>query len=144
MRIRDELLQTLVQETGAKCGLVSRGQNYPHLLQKLIVQALIKIDENDVIIFCRGEDVNVVSQILPDATAEYVEVMERESKITLHPNVIINTERSQDLPESSFGGVKLTAQNGKIVCDNTMSARLTLVYVELLPSVRAILFPEDQ
>eukprot|EP00591_Stephanopyxis_turris_P006842 CAMPEP_0195518404 /NCGR_PEP_ID=MMETSP0794_2-20130614/12809_1 /TAXON_ID=515487 /ORGANISM="Stephanopyxis turris, Strain CCMP 815" /LENGTH=222 /DNA_ID=CAMNT_0040647359 /DNA_START=79 /DNA_END=747 /DNA_ORIENTATION=+ len=143
MRVRDDLLNTLVSEAGSKCAMVARGQNYPHLVQKLIVQGLIKIEDNDVTIFCRGEDVDIVSQILPDAVSEYVEILERESGVKLSPNVVLNSDRSQDLPDSSYGGITLTSNHGKIICDNTMSARLNLVYEELLPSIRAILFPED-
>mmetsp|Transcript_9410 Transcript_9410/g.13356 ORF Transcript_9410/g.13356 Transcript_9410/m.13356 type:complete len:221 (-) Transcript_9410:330-992(-) len=143
MKIRDELLQTLITESGAKCGMVARGQNYPHLLQKLIVQGLIKIEELEVTVYSREQDVSVVEEILPAAVEEYVEIMERESGIKLSPVVTINTDRSKDLPESTYGGVTLTAINGKIVCDNTMTSRLQLVYEELLPSIRAILFPED-
>jgi V-type H+-transporting ATPase subunit E len=76
--------------------------------------------------------------------AEYVEIMKRESGITLSPNLVINENRAKDLIESTYGGILLTACQGKIVCDNTMQARLTLVYQELLPAIRAILFPEDQ
>eukprot|EP00339_Tiarina_fusa_P016114 CAMPEP_0117042102 /NCGR_PEP_ID=MMETSP0472-20121206/29348_1 /TAXON_ID=693140 ORGANISM="Tiarina fusus, Strain LIS" /NCGR_SAMPLE_ID=MMETSP0472 /ASSEMBLY_ACC=CAM_ASM_000603 /LENGTH=222 /DNA_ID=CAMNT_0004753267 /DNA_START=89 /DNA_END=757 /DNA_ORIENTATION=+ len=144
MKIRDDLLGTLISEAGAKCAVVTRGQNYPQLLQKLIVQGLIKIEENEVIIFCRGEDVATVTGILDAAVAEYVDLMKRESSVTLTPVVSLNTDRSKDLPESSYGGVLLTAANGRIKCDNTMSSRLTLVYEELLPSIRAILFPDEQ
>ena len=49
----------------------------------------------------------------------------------------------RDLPDSSHGGVKLTACSNKIVCDNTMGSRLDLVYSELMPSIREILFPEQ-
>mmetsp|Transcript_30818 Transcript_30818/g.35945 ORF Transcript_30818/g.35945 Transcript_30818/m.35945 type:complete len:221 (-) Transcript_30818:1983-2645(-) len=143
MKLRDDLLQQLVSEAGQKCAMVTRGQNYPQLLQKLIVQGLIKIEENDVIVYVRKDDVSVVKKVLGAAVAEYVEIMARESGITLKPNVTVNTDSSKELPESSFGGVILTACHGKIVCDNTMAARLELVYDELLPSIRAILFPED-
>lgn len=143
MKIRDDLLQTLLSEAGAKCAVVTRGTNYPQLLQKLIVQGLIKIEENEVTIFCRGEDVKTVTKILPDAIKEYVDIMKRESGVTLAPKVTLNADRSKDLKETSYGGVLLTALNGKIQCDNTMSSRLALVYEELLPSIRAILFPED-
>jgi V-type H+-transporting ATPase subunit E len=142
MQIRDELLNTLVSEAGAKCAVVTRGQNYPQLLQKLIVQGLIKIEENEVSVFCRGEDVKTVEKILAAAVQEYVDIIKRESSVTLIPKVTINPERSRDLPESSYGGVLLTACNAKIVCDNTMASRLNLVYSELLPAIRAILFPE--
>ncbi|KAL3931929.1 MAG: hypothetical protein SGARI_004090, partial [Bacillariaceae sp.] len=144
MKLRDDLLKTLVSEAGAKCAVVTRGANYPQLLQKLIVQGLIKIEENDVTIFCRSEDINTVKKILPAAVQEYVEIMKRESSVTLKPKVVLGEDKASCLPESSFGGVLLTALNGKIVCDNTMSSRLNLVYEELLPSIRAILFPDSQ
>mmetsp|Transcript_6128 Transcript_6128/g.15158 ORF Transcript_6128/g.15158 Transcript_6128/m.15158 type:complete len:223 (+) Transcript_6128:180-848(+) len=144
MEIRDGLLKTLLSEAGAKCAVVARGANYPQLLQKLIVQCLIKIEENDTVIYCRKEDAATVKKVLPEAVKEYVEIMKRESSVTLKPNVTMNTQADKDLVESTHGGILMTALNGKIVCDNTMSSRLTLVYEELLPSIRAILFPETQ
>mmetsp|Transcript_20799 Transcript_20799/g.57818 ORF Transcript_20799/g.57818 Transcript_20799/m.57818 type:complete len:223 (-) Transcript_20799:116-784(-) len=143
MKLRDELLQTLLKEAGAKCAVVTRGQNYPQLLQKLIVQGLIKMEENEITVFCRGEDVDTVQTILEPAVAEYVDIMKRESGVTLKPVVVLNADRSFDLQESTYGGVLMTAIGGKIVCDNTMAARLSLVYEELLPSIRAILFPDS-
>ena len=144
MKVRDELLMTLLSESGSKCAVVARGQNYPQLLQKLIVQGLIKIEENEVSIFCRGDDVATVTKILPDAVKEYVDIIKREAGVTLKPVVTVNVDRSKDLPESTHGGVLLTALDGKIKCDNTLASRLKLVYEELLPSIRAILFPEVQ
>jgi V-type H+-transporting ATPase subunit E len=144
MKIRDDLLNTLLSEAGAKCAVVARGQNYPQLLQKLIVQGLIKIEEDEVKVYCRKDDVKMVETVLPAAVAEYVDLMKKESGVTLKPLVTINTDRGHDLADSSYGGVMLTALNGKIVCDNTMASRLNLVYEELLPSIRAILFPDEQ
>jgi len=144
MKIRDELLTTLVSEAGAKCAVVARGANYPQLLQKLIVQCLIKIEENETVIYCRKQDAATVKKVLPAAVKEYVEIMKRESSVLLKPDVTMNTDGDKELAESTHGGIVMTALNGKIVCDNTMSSRLTLVYEELLPSIRAILFPEAQ
>jgi len=144
MQLRDDLLNTLISEAGAKCAVVARGSNYPQLLQKLIVQALIKIEENEVVVFCRKDDVAVVSKVLPAAVEEYVQIMMRESTVKLTPVVTLNSVRDNDLAESTYGGIMVTADSGRIVCDNTMASRLGLVYEELLPSIRAILFPEDQ
>jgi V-type H+-transporting ATPase subunit E len=144
MKLRDELLQTLVKEAGAKCAVVARGNNYPQLVQKLIVQGLIKIEENEVTVYCRKEDVSMVKKILPAAVNEYVDIMQRESGVKLSPAVKLSEDPAHMLPQSTYGGVMLTAIAGKIVCDNTMASRLNLVYEELLPSIRAILFPDEQ
>jgi len=143
MSIRDELLNSLTKEASSKCKMVASGQNYPQLLQKLIVQGLIKIEELEVTVYCRKEDVSTIKKVIPAAVKEYVDIIEKESGIKLSPKVSVNPDRARDLPESSNGGLKLTALNNKIVCDNTMSSRLGLVYKELLPSIRAILFPEQ-
>lgn len=143
MALRDDLLTSLMKEASSKCKVVADGSNYPALLQKLIVQGLIKIEEMEVVVFCRKEDASTVKKVIPAAVKEYVDIMEKESGIKLAPKVTVNTNRAKDLPESSNGGVKLTALNGKIVCDNTMSSRLALVYLELMPSIREILFPEQ-
>ena len=143
MKVRDDLLQTLVRESASKCSVVAKGQNYPQLLQKLIVQSLIKIEENEAVIYTRAVDVAVVTKILPAAVAEYVEIMQRESGVALKPLVTVNADRSKDLSEDTAGGVVLTALAGHIKCDNTLQSRLKLVYEELLPAIRAILFPEE-
>jgi len=143
MSVRDELLTSLTKEASSKCKMVASGQNYPQLLQKLIVQGLIKIEELEVCVHCRKEDVDTIKKILPAAVKEYVGILEKESGIKLETNVTLNSDRTKDLPEDSNGGIKLTALDRKIVCDNTMSSRLDLVYMELMPSIRAILFPEQ-
>ena len=141
MKLRDGLLQELLKEAGSKCAMVVKGSNYKQLVQKLLVQGLIKIEENEVQVHCRQADAAVVQSILQPAVQEYVDLMQRESGVTLQPKVTLET--TQSLPDSTYGGVLLTALGGKIVCDNTLASRLNLVYEELLPSIRAILFPEE-
>lgn len=145
MEIRDNLLQSLVADAGTKASLAAKGSNYPELLQQLILQGLIKIEENDVEIYCRAADKATVEKVLPKAVAEYVKsIKEATGGIVLKPNVTVNSNASADLSDDTYGGVILTALRGKIVCDNTLKSRLTLVYSELLPAIRAVLFPEDE
>ena len=144
MELRDKLLQSLIADAVAKAALVTKGDNYSELLQKLIVQGLIKIEETKVEIYCRTADVDMVKKVLPKAIKEYVSaIKEATNGIVLKPDVTVNSNRDADLGEDSYGGIMLTALNGKIVCDNTLKSRLMLVYEELLPSIRAILFPEE-
>ena len=111
MKIRDDLLITLLSEAGAKCAVVARGANYPQLLQKLIVQCLIKIEENDTVIYCRKQDAATVKKVLAAAVNEYVDIMKRESSVALKPNVTMNTDGDKDLAELTHGGIVMTALN---------------------------------
>lgn len=67
-----------------------------------------------------------------------------QANVDLKPDVTLNSDSSKHLAAETSGGVIATADTGRIVCDNTMKARLDLIYEELLPSIRAILFPEGQ
>ena len=45
------------------------------------------------------------------------------------------------LPETDCGGVILISKDGRIVSNNTISSKLDLAYEQLLPDIRALLFP---
>lgn len=51
----------------------------------------------------------------------------------------LNHER---LPESDLGGIILTSFKGKIVCANTLKARLEYALQLSLPNIRAMLFTQ--
>ena len=77
MVLRDDLLTSLMKEASSKCKVVADGGNYPLLIQKLIVQGLIKIEEMEVVVYCRKEDVATVKKVLPAAMKEYVDIMQK-------------------------------------------------------------------
>lgn len=47
------------------------------------------------------------------------------------------------LQDSDLGGVILTSFKGRIVCDNTLKARLSYCMQKLLPEIRYMLFHES-
>ena len=144
MKYRDDLLNQLLKDATARAAVISAQPNYPSLLTRLIVQALIKIEETDVVIYCRQADLAMVTKVLPQAVSDLVKLMKEKAGVDVKPNVTVNQNRSKDLETSTGGGIIAVADDGRIVCDNTLEARLNLVYIELLPSIRAILFPEGQ
>ena len=48
------------------------------------------------------------------------------------------------LPESDLGGIILTSLKGRIVCNNTLRARLDYALQLSLPEVREMLFSKDE
>ena len=65
------LLQTLKKDTLSELGAYCKSSTYPTLMQKLIVQGLIKIEENIIEIHTRAEDKSIAERVLPDAIAEF-------------------------------------------------------------------------
>ena len=54
----------LKQECAAKLAKAAQGKNYTNLLKQLIIQGLIKIEEDTVEIQCRQEDTSKVQQVV--------------------------------------------------------------------------------
>lgn len=44
------------------------------------------------------------------------------------------------MDESDIGGIEVTSNNGRIVCNNSLAARLEYSVQKLLPDIRALLF----
>ncbi|KAK6943345.1 V-type ATPase subunit E [Dillenia turbinata] len=112
---------------------------YKKLLKGLIVQSLLRLKEPSVLLRCREIDVGLVESVLDEAKREYAE------KSQVHaPTVTIDTRvflppppKGLDLHEAfCSGGVVLASQDGKIVCENTLDARLDVVFRQKLPEIR--------
>ena len=58
------LLQSLKKETTEKLAVFCKSQDYPSFVKKLIVQGLIKIEEQEVEIQCKAEDKAIVSKVV--------------------------------------------------------------------------------
>ena len=76
-------------------------------------------------------------QLVAEAAALYAETIKAATGQVVKPKVKVNADPKKMLPDHKCcGGVMLTACHGRIVCDNTLDARVALVYDELLPTIR--------
>lgn len=64
MKARDELLETLKKDTLEELGAFCKSAEYAQFVRKVIVQGLIKIEENEVEIHCRVEDRALVAKVV--------------------------------------------------------------------------------
>ena len=55
----------------------------------------------------------------------------------------ISINKNNWLNKDDLGGVTLTSLTGRIVCDNTLRARLAYCLQLLLPTIRGMLFQES-
>ncbi|CBN77726.1 conserved unknown protein [Ectocarpus siliculosus] len=141
MTSRDNLLQELLAASTEEITKVSKGSQYPTLLKALIVQSMIKIEEDKITVICREADISAVKSVVNDAVSEYVALMKAEAGVDKVPAITVEEDPARCLSANCPGGVAVSAANGRIVCDNTLSSRLTVIYSELLPKIRGLLFP---
>ncbi|CAE5966551.1 unnamed protein product [Arabidopsis lyrata] len=115
--------------------------NYKKLLKSLIIESLLRLKEPSVLLRCREMDKKVVESVIEDAKRLYAEKAKVGSpKITIDDKVFLPPPPNPKLPDSHdphcSGGVVLASQDGKIVCENTLDARLDVAFRQKLPQIR--------
>eukprot|EP00826_Nyctotherus_ovalis_P026222 TRINITY_DN2049_c0_g3_i1.p1 TRINITY_DN2049_c0_g3~~TRINITY_DN2049_c0_g3_i1.p1 ORF type:complete len:189 (+),score=84.07 TRINITY_DN2049_c0_g3_i1:187-753(+) len=150
---RNNFLEKIKKETAEKLASMAAQDKpkYKALTRSLILQGLLKLMEPEVIIKCRKSDVEMVKELVEDLRTTYIEKVTSEVPKFKGTNLDckILVDESEYLPEfhdeesglaSCLGGVELKAHRNRIVCNNTLEARLELCYQEALPEIRDILF----
>jgi len=127
-------LKEMVQKRFA--GVVKDSGKYKEFLKQAMIQAFLLIwDEDEVTVSCRKEDQSVVKSLMDSAMKEVKSRAQKECNTTLKMKANFN-----DKPVKCSGGVIVSARGGKVVCDNTLDARLNIVMRTELPMVRERLF----
>nr|CAG4652230.1 EOG090X0F8Y [Triops cancriformis] len=75
-RVLDEAKSRLVQVT-------SNPQKYGEILQALVIQALFRLMETNIVVRCRAADVDIVRSLLPGCVAAYQEATKKNVNISL-------------------------------------------------------------
>ncbi|KAK4260619.1 hypothetical protein QN277_003712 [Acacia crassicarpa] len=147
LQAQDDVVLSM-KETASKELLNVSGDHhvYRNLLKDLIVQSLLRLKEPSVLLRCREDDLHLVEDVLNSAAQEYA------NKTNVHsPEIIVDKEvylppaPSYHDPHGVFcsGGVVLASRDGKIVCENTLDARLDVAFRKRLPEIRRQLFGQD-
>jgi len=117
-------------------GVTKNSGKYKEFLKQAMIQAFLLIwDEEEVFVSCRKEDQSVVKSLMDSAMKEVKSRAQKECNTTLKMKANFN-----DKPVKCSGGVIVSARGGKVVCDNTLDARLNIVMRTELPMVRERLF----
>jgi len=144
LRARDDIVLQLREESKKRLIELSNSAQYKDLLQKLIVQACLKMREPTALVRCREADKGLVNSVLEPASQEF-------KKLT-GETVVLKID-SQYLPPAPgpdtdlavtarycSGGIVLSAREGKILCNNTLDQRLNLAFDAKIPEIRRVLF----
>lgn len=134
LKSRESILQETYDEAAKKLAEIpsSDSDAYGRILQALILQGLIVLSDSDVVVRCRRSDVEIIDDMLPSVTEDYVS--------STNSPVTVVLDRDTYLADSCSGGVVLLSQNGTIVVENTFESRLEIAYQQNLPQIRSIMF----
>lgn len=130
---KQEELETMFKEELKKA---TCGGDYKSFLKNSMIQAFIKIwDEDKVVVSCRKEDQATVKGLMKDALSEVKDRAMKETGQSLSMKAEFN-----DKPVDCTGGVIVTARGGRIICDNTLDARMKICVRLNQPMIREKLF----
>ncbi|XP_022935239.1 V-type proton ATPase subunit E-like [Cucurbita moschata] len=145
LQAQDDVVNSMKEAASKELLNVSQNEHvYKNLLKDLIVQSLLRLKEPAVLLRCRESDVHLVESVLGSAAVEYAE------KVKVHePEIIVDHVHLPPGPSHHnhhglfcSGGVVLASRDGKIVCENTLDARLDVVFRKKLPEIRKSLFSQ--
>ncbi|CAI0441566.1 unnamed protein product [Linum tenue] len=139
LQAQDDVVNSMKESAAKDLLNVCRDDyKYKKLLQDLIVQSLLRLKEPAVLLRCREADVNLVESVLDSAKEEYAEKAQVHApEILLDQQIYLPPAPSHHNVHalSCSGGVVLASRDGKIVFENTLDARLDVVFRQKLPVV---------
>jgi V-type H+-transporting ATPase subunit E len=137
LQAREEMLDKLFVEAKERLKKVSTdSQRYEKFVEGLLLQSMTLLMESEVSVMCRAVDVKLIEKHLSDS-GEVIKKFEERTNNTKKVSVKIADKK---LPDSCAGGIVLSGHEGKIICNNTLEARLDLAAETLLPAIRQMLF----
>lgn len=143
LQAQDDLVSSMKTAAAKELLRVSGdSKTYKKLLKDLIIQSLLRLKEPSVLLRCREVDRSLVESVLEDAKKEYAKKASvQPPKVTVDGVYLPPPPKSADAHgPSCAGGVVLASQDGKIVCENTLDARLEVIFRQKLPEIRKLLF----
>jgi len=141
LKAREDIVLGLKDDTKERLVSISRpGAEYQTLLKLLITQGLMKMLEPKVSVRIREEDRRDVEAVLGAATKEYHTRTGKTVELVIDSTFLPPGPSKGGFGLTCAGGVLLTAQDEKIVCDNTLDQRLGLAFESLLPEIRRTIF----
>ncbi|XVF29745.1 hypothetical protein REPUB_Repub15cG0148500 [Reevesia pubescens] len=140
LQAQDDLVNSIKESARKELLRLSNDKRgYKTLLKALIVQSLVRLREAAVLLRCREGDRKVVESVLEEAKKEYVDKIKAKAapKITID-NVYLPPPPTHpdSLQPYCSGGVVLASEDGKIVFENTLDARLDVAFRQKLPEIR--------
>ncbi|XP_015896381.1 V-type proton ATPase subunit E [Ziziphus jujuba] len=146
LQAQDDVVNSMREAASKELLHVARDHHeYKKLLKDLIVQSLLRLKEPAVLLRCRKEDHHLVESVLESAALEYAEKTNfQPPEIIVDHHVYLPPAPSHHNVHGPFcsGGVVLASRDGKIVFENTIDARLDVVFRKKLPEIRKLLFAQ--
>ncbi|KAH0515157.1 V-type proton ATPase subunit E 2 [Microtus ochrogaster] len=133
LRARDNLILELLKDAKTRLSTIVLDPDiYQELLDKLVLQAFLRLLEPAMIVRCRPQDLHLVEAAVQRALPQYLMLCQKRSDVQV--------DHEAYLSPNAAGGVEVYSSDQKIKVSNTLESRLTLAALEKMPEIRRALF----
>ncbi|XP_003740519.1 V-type proton ATPase subunit E [Galendromus occidentalis] len=133
LREKEDRIDLLIEETRHKLSFVTaRADQYREILEKLLLQGLLQLIEENVLVRCRKADVPLLEKAKITVAQQYTQLTNKKCAIDI--------DKNNFLSDRSGGGMELYARRNRIFIDNTLEKRLEQVSTQMMPQIRKQLF----
>ncbi|XP_031528463.1 V-type proton ATPase subunit E 2 [Vicugna pacos] len=133
LRAQDDLISELLNDAKLRLSrIVADPKVYQGLLDKLVLQGLLRLLEPVVIVRCRPQDLLLVKAAVQKAIPQYTAVS--------HKCVEVQVDQGVQLATNAAGGVEIYSGDQRIKVSNTLESRLDLLSQQKMPEIRKALF----
>ena len=113
--------------------VASNPTEYKKLVLELLVQAVKRFGSGSSLkVRCLQRDAGIVQESIEPARSQYTAATKSAA-----PSIALD---SGSPLTDAMGGVIVSTADGKIMCDNTLDARLSILAKQALPELRKVLF----
>jgi len=138
LKARDDAMQDVLQESASLLPGIVKSDQYPKLLESLILEGLKVLNDQKVVVKGVEGDEKNVKAALPAAEAAFKKFAVETHGAEWAHGISVTVDSVS--AKSGVGGVLLAGHGGKITLNNTLLARLELAYESFLPKLRSALF----
>ncbi|XP_043324412.1 V-type proton ATPase subunit E 2 isoform X1 [Cervus canadensis] len=133
LRARNDLISELLNDAKLRLSrMVTDRKFYQGLLDKLVLQGLLRLLEPVMIVRCKPQDHLLVEAAVQRAVPQYTTVS--------HRCVEVQVDREVQLATDTIGGVEVYSSDQRIMVSNTLESRLDLLAQQKMPEIRKALF----
>lgn len=98
--------------------------------------------ERNISIESTSSQQSLVQSLFENCQNQFSEIVRGETGKDLQVTLSLSEYSLEQKHKSIIGGIFLRSQDGLIVCDNSLDARVSLIFEQLLPEIRRFLFPK--
>lgn len=100
--------------------------------------------ERNVSVELKEDHASLAQKLFPECEKEFTNILLRETGKDMESKLSISEYFLEEKNQNILGGVFLRSSDGVIVCDNSLDSRVRLIFEQLLPTIRASLFPHKE